>query len=331
MNRLQALLAKNTVTREGEGLSARCPVNLMLRAFKTPNGDEPPSLLDSAYSCAPYEYLVESKRTIAPHDHEHYEIVFVLGGRALHCTPHYEALLERGDVLVVAPGQVHGLREIDGLHRASCVYLPEWLVRDSEELRAEAGVLGLFLSRSTLMGAANQWIVHHKMREEEFASCFQELRCIVRELGRERMSVSYLKHCLIKLLIVVGRSVAASEGSPHEVALRQEVLEALAWIEQAASSAQPFDLPTLAHRCGLSTSYFSGLFRKATGISPSRYFQQQRIQHACWLLLHTQHPITDIACSLGFTDASHFVRVFHKLRGSSPRAYRERYVHGEAV
>lgn len=263
------------------------------------------------------------------HDHEHFEITLVLCGGGLHCTPSYTAPLAKGDVILASPGQVHAFREIDGLHKIACVFLPECLVHEAGSLCNEPGVLDLFFSPEAPGDTPRSWIPQHKLSEEDFQACFYELRGMVAEQNRQSASMAFMKHSLVKMMLIIGRSFERAGVRSTGPALRPGIVKALGLIEAMAASAERFDMGALAHRCGYSKDHFSHLFIQATGAPPRTYFQQRRIQHACWLLLYTNHSITDIAHSLGFSDTPHFVRVFHKLRGLAPGKYRKRYANGD--
>lgn len=72
----------------------------------------------------------------------------------------------------------------------------------------------------------------------------------------------------------------------------------------------------------LSGSHYSSLFRKKTGASPMDYFIQLKIQHACQLLSQTDLRISEIADKIGYDDSFYFSRLFKKINGKSPKAYR---------
>ena len=50
---------------------------------------------------------------------------------------------------------------------------------------------------------------------------------------------------------------------------------------------------------------------------------QAKFEHAKKMLLNRETPITEIAESLGYSDAAHFTRAFHRWSGSSPTDYRK--------
>lgn len=322
-----ALLPEHTITRHDNLLTVRQPVNVFPSVFPPKGKRIAPMPEPSQWLTGP-PYQVEWESRVPPHDHEHYEVGLVAGGTAIHRTAHYETRIQRGDVIIVAPGQVHCVEELDGLYVANCVYLAEWLLHDAAELWREPGVLPLFLSTGALDNQQNPWVTQLSLSEEVFDECWLELRSMARESARERVSLPYLRRGLGKLIITLGRCFAESEGLCSGEVLHPGVQMALERIEAQASSEERLNVVALAREAGLSTSYFARLFKQATGASPMGYFQQRRIQHACWLLLNTDLGITDIAYTLGFLDAAHFGRLFKKLRGSSPKTYRERYRDG---
>jgi AraC-like DNA-binding protein len=80
------------------------------------------------------------------------------------------------------------------------------------------------------------------------------------------------------------------------------------------------ELADLAH---LNPSYLSRSFKRAFGLPPISYQQHLRIGKARQLLVGTRMRVTDIAHFVGFRSLHYFSRVFHRLVGLAPTAYRE--------
>ena len=81
-------------------------------------------------------------------------------------------------------------------------------------------------------------------------------------------------------------------------------------------------LNELAKQCGLSSSHFSRAFRQSTGTSPHRWLLYQRVEKAKRLLRDRQSSLSEVALACGFADQSHLTRVFAKLLGVGPAAWR---------
>lgn len=89
-----------------------------------------------------------------------------------------------------------------------------------------------------------------------------------------------------------------------------------------ASIEESISLSRLAEECRLSVRHFARAFRKSTGVSPHRWGMEQRVEQAKALLGNSELPISSIALSCGFSDQSHFTRVYSALVGMSPGAWR---------
>ena len=79
-----------------------------------------------------------------------------------------------------------------------------------------------------------------------------------------------------------------------------------------------------AEACGISESGFYASFKEWAGVSPVEYRNRIRINAARSMLENTSLQISEIAFAIGFEDAYYFSRIFKKLTGTSPRAFRNR-------
>lgn len=80
----------------------------------------------------------------------------------------------------------------------------------------------------------------------------------------------------------------------------------------------------LANTVNLSRPYFSEVFIKSVGKSPSFYVLLERLKKARFLLCTTDMPILEIASACGYYDVSSFIRVFKKHEGVTPYAFRKK-------
>lgn len=85
---------------------------------------------------------------------------------------------------------------------------------------------------------------------------------------------------------------------------------------------EPATIADIAKACRVSRSYFMQAFRESTGTTPHQWLIKQRVAQACRLLRETGLPLADIAADCGFSDQSHFGRVFARAEGMAPGKWR---------
>ena len=79
-------------------------------------------------------------------------------------------------------------------------------------------------------------------------------------------------------------------------------------------------LNEIAARTHMSPFYLNRIFREEIGVPPYTYLLQTRIKKSIELLLKTD-SITEAAFTLGFSDQSHFTRLFKKDVGITPKQF----------
>jgi AraC family transcriptional regulator len=79
----------------------------------------------------------------------------------------------------------------------------------------------------------------------------------------------------------------------------------------------------------LSVSHFSRRFRQTVGVAPHKWLLSFRVDLAKNLLRKQEKTLSDVALVCGFADQSHFTRVFTRMTGISPGAWRRGLGQGE--
>jgi AraC family transcriptional regulator len=89
-----------------------------------------------------------------------------------------------------------------------------------------------------------------------------------------------------------------------------------------AQISKDITISELASLVGLSQFHFVRAFKHSIGLSPYQYVLSERISVAKELLSKRDLSIADVALAVGFSDASQLNRVFRKLIGVTPTAFR---------
>jgi len=81
----------------------------------------------------------------------------------------------------------------------------------------------------------------------------------------------------------------------------------------------------VAKHVGLSTFYFSKLFKQYMEMSFPTYLSNMRVKNAANLILNEDLSITECAFLSGFQSTTAFNKAFHDITGYAPRDYRKMY------
>jgi transcriptional regulator GlxA family with amidase domain len=96
------------------------------------------------------------------------------------------------------------------------------------------------------------------------------------------------------------------------------------WIADNYMAANP--VAAMASACGLTERSFHTRFKRATGMSPMDYVQTIRIEEAKQLLETSGMSLEEIAVEVGYAEPASFRRLFGRLVGVSPSAYRRQHL-----
>jgi AraC family transcriptional regulator len=89
-----------------------------------------------------------------------------------------------------------------------------------------------------------------------------------------------------------------------------------------AHVSKEIGISELAGLIGLSQFHFIRAFKHSVGLSPYQYVLSERISAAKEMLSERDLSIADVALAVGFSGASQLNRVFRKLIGVTPTAFR---------
>lgn len=136
------------------------------------------------------------------------------------------------------------------------------------------------------------------------------------------------------------------EGSPFEQMLHEVYLKYLkniegrspAWVNELRHLIQDqldaqfnIDLRQLSQELKLNSTYLSREFpRYFDNQNFGEYIRHARIQKAIEFFGNPEYSLTEIAYLTGFSDQSHFTRVFKQIKNESPSVFRIKLLKGKA-
>ena len=102
-------------------------------------------------------------------------------------------------------------------------------------------------------------------------------------------------------------------------AYSKPIQKSLAYIEERYRSQ--ITLTGVSEYLNLSPNYCS-MFKRETNARFTDYVNGRRVREACHLLKSTSFDVSEVARRAGFADSAYFSKVFKKITGRSPGAYR---------
>lgn len=132
----------------------------------------------------------------------------------------------------------------------------------------------------------------------------------------------YYRLKALDLLYVLFKNLSRREPVPHQPMSPGEI-DALYGVRNALAASLDKPLPTgeLVRLSGMNELKLRRLFRQVFGRGLYPYVQQLRMQEAARLLKEEQLSVSETGYRLGFTNLSHFGRVFEAHWGVKPKIW----------
>ena len=268
----------------------------------------------------PYEaFVVDTLRDgfpVRPHFHHYVEIIYMMEGNMFATSDDTEYYVNEGDMLLFYDGSIHSMS-------ASSVKGARYAVIKFDASRLTVSTS--FTPRlATLLAAARNHEAEAFFRAEMIKDYgFKELFLdCVEELNRRELGYDVIVHaalCIIMTRLIrlwQEMGIDFTEVKEHTPGDELTVRNILEYIDLHMDEG--LKVEDLAVRCSMSYSHFARCFKEMYGRSCKEYLEMLRVGKAEELLKFTDMPLYDISQELGYSDQSHFIRSFKKLRGVTP-------------
>ena len=136
----------------------------------------------------------------------------------------------------------------------------------------------------------------------------------------ERLYTEHLTQALAVRMLFLGNRPKLAPNNTGTYGLPRHVLRRV--IERMHLLDSDLSLQALANESGYSRVHFVRMFRAATGYSPHSYLLTLKLERVQELLKNPSMSLIDIALDCGFSSHSHMSRLFRKMVGVTPSAYR---------
>jgi AraC family transcriptional regulator, transcriptional activator of pobA len=262
-----------------------------------------------------------SKVRPGAHSHDFLVLAYIERGSGSMWLGEREWQIEAGDVYLIAPGEVVGAGDdASSLHEPegwAVFFLPEVLGPQSPGsfLSWRAHPLLFPFARGAAGGAQRL-----KVPPAERRSWSERLSALEIELRQRQDGYreAVLAH-LTLLLVGVSRLAVDVVG---DLRLNDEPLlaEVFGFIEERYR--ERISLKDVARAVSLSPGHLTTVVRRKTGRTVQEWIAERRMAEARRLLVQTDLAVEEVGRSVGYGDASYFVRLFRSTHGSTPLGWR---------
>lgn len=159
-----------------------------------------------------------------------------------------------------------------------------------------------------------------------FESMDAEMKLLLKNIASTTMNGAlsnfYVQIKAMELLYLLFRRLSIRENKNHRsinnadakklMMIRNEILQDL---------SSPPILKKLTQMAAMSETKLNQLFKQTFGDSIYNYFQTARMEEAAFLLKQANRSVSETGYELGFSNLSHFSRLFKKHFGMAPKKY----------
>ena len=267
----------------------------------------------------PVRVIHHQAYAIGMHTHAFIEVNVVTAGSGWHHLEDHVFPVGPGDAFIIPEGARHGYEQRRRLDVEHLLLHPRFILQHLPRLQAVPGFLPLFTIEPFFRAEEG---VRHRLRLGKTAMATVVTLLAGIPVGSEHTPASILSGEGLALATIAHlcRAWSGDQRGPGLASPRMgAVLAMIDTIELRYAGS--LCLGDLAAAASMSPSACCRLFRTVTGASPMEHLRQVRIRHA-GVLLRSGLPLADVAARTGFCDAAHLARVFRRISGDTPGAWR---------
>ncbi|SDD07140.1 AraC-type DNA-binding protein [Paenibacillus sp. UNCCL117] len=267
----------------------------------------------------PFHMKKKTYTSVSSHRHDFIEFSLVLEGTGTERINGTEHELLPGSMVLLLPYQIHEYRARAGesLVMFICNFDMRLLTAGPE---AAWGLKDIILGKNSSQPAYTQ------LQGEAYS----EGLALWERLYREHEGALAWRPIMLRALLLEALSLYVRSSGAHAPASQPQPPS------RAAKSIWPvvqyvyehyldaLSLGALSERFQIHPTRLSKQFGETFGIHFVDLLHELRVRHACSLLLSSDLPISQVAYESGFSSFPTFSRAFLRIRGMTPREYRER-------
>ena len=275
---------------------------------------------------SPYEAFIANSDVAYPpvHPHWHYfiEVIYLIDGSVQVECDGKQYKVSAGELFLFHSKSIHAFYQIDGVSFRYAV------------LKFDVNALG----SSSMYTPSFRYVLKQAQETPEISNLFTNqhlkgypiadlvMRCI-NEMQHMHFGYDIAMHSHLCVLMTYLIRIWRQQGfkTTRLIEEAKDELDLDRIIEYIDShSGEPIKVQNLAKMCNMSYSYFAKSFRNLYRKSCKEYIEYVRISKAQDLLLFTEYDLNYISQETGFSDCSHFIKTYKKIKGITPKKHKRK-------
>lgn len=239
------------------------------------------------------------------HFHEYFELYYLESGERFHMIGNEIYHMNSGEFVLIPPYIMHhSYGENDMPFKRLIVYFTKEMIMQSDILE--------LLSQEAR--------VYQKDEHREIHS----LMCkILKEAETDDIHSKYMKTLLLNQISILLARYSSETAKPEQ---QNRITQIIQFLQE--NYTEDISLDDLSSHFYLSSYYLCHEFKKYTYTTIVQYINNLRVLHAQRLFQETSQSVTEISKIVGFSNVTHFNRIYKSVTGMSPsqtkKQFRER-------
>ncbi len=249
------------------------------------------------------------------HEHDFYEFVVFIDGKSRHEHNAKSCVAQKGMLFLIKPGEYH---QFLAYHNNAAKHINFSITPESlKELSA-------LVWKDEVLQKIDAWDMPNGLTlpQENFAFIISELERLNQYSMASKNLYAIVKNIIVMLMIFLVDRLETIELFSNDKNRPEWMNDFLKTLNEP--NVFTMKLKDIYPLAPYSQSMLNSYFKKYVGTTLISYITTLKISYACTLLRHTDSSPLEISNKIAYDSLSHFNRIFKKITGMSPVAYRKK-------
>jgi AraC-like DNA-binding protein/mannose-6-phosphate isomerase-like protein (cupin superfamily) len=253
------------------------------------------------------------------HQHQFFELVYVLQGSCRQNIQHQHFILKEGDFCLIAPTSIHSIEVFDDSLIINILIRFSTFEEIFYSILKDTNKISTFFTNILYTKTYKDYLIISSY--DDLFIREHILTMYIENLEKKKYYESILDSELIILFSKLLQNYENTIRLPNDrKKFSNDFSNMIAYIDK---NYQTTTLKAIAQEFHFSTAYCSRIIKNYTGKSFTQLQQAIRFHKACFFLENTNKAISEISELVGFNNVEHFNRLFKKIYQQTPGEYRK--------